>query len=301
MTRNRYRGFFWPAILILAGILALLANIGVLSADRLSKLGDLWPLVLIVIGLELIARRAFQGPAAEMAGALIVILAVGGAVAYVALGPNTVGGIHTLDTSEAVGKVNHASLEIDAGAATITVTGTDLGTDLYHAHIEYQGQKPDVNLDRSSGLLQISQNSSGFNFFDNRRFVLDLQINASVPWKITDNTGAAAGTYKLGTVQLTSMDLNTGASREDITLGTPVGDVAISINGGALTVHLHRPSGTAASVQVSGGAVSLDFDGRQHRAIGSVSGSTATSVDSFHVDVNGGACTVTMDATAANL
>ena len=65
MNRNRYRSFFWPAILILAGILALLANTGVLSADRLNRLSDLWPLVLIVIGLELIAWRLFQGPAAD--------------------------------------------------------------------------------------------------------------------------------------------------------------------------------------------------------------------------------------------
>jgi hypothetical protein len=57
----RYRSFFWPAVLILAGIVALLVNIGAFPVERLILLVNLWPLILIVIGLELIARRALQG------------------------------------------------------------------------------------------------------------------------------------------------------------------------------------------------------------------------------------------------
>jgi uncharacterized membrane protein len=55
--RRNYRSFFWPVVLILAGILALLVNAGIISTDRLSLLEDLWPVILIVIGLELLARR----------------------------------------------------------------------------------------------------------------------------------------------------------------------------------------------------------------------------------------------------
>ena len=35
---HRYRSFFWPAVLILAGVVALLVNTGALSADRLYQL-----------------------------------------------------------------------------------------------------------------------------------------------------------------------------------------------------------------------------------------------------------------------
>ena len=78
-------------------------------------------------------------------------------------------------------------------------------------------------------------------------------------------------------------------------MGPPTGIVPIRINGGALTVHLYRPPGSGAAVAVSGGAVSLDFDGRQHRAIGNVQDSTGSGADMYRVEVNGGACTVTMD------
>jgi hypothetical protein len=293
---RRYRSFFWPAVLILIGVFALLVNSGVISTDRLSLLADLWPVILIVIGLELLSRRALPGQSGDVAAVLIVLLAAGGAIAYIALAPNP-GTTHALDSSAAVGNLDHASLEVDAGSANITVGGTKavvLGSDLYHAHITYSGPKPDVSFDRSNGRLQISQSNSGFGF-QSRRFTLDLQISSNVQWKITSNGGASTETFNLGNVQVGSIDINTGASREDITLGPPTGIVPITINGGALTVHLHRPPGTGAAVTVSGGAVSLDFDGHQNHAIGNLQESTGSGTDMYRVDVSGGACTVTMD------
>jgi hypothetical protein len=295
---RRYRTYFWPAVLILIGVFALLVNAGVITTDRLNLLGDLWPVILIVIGLEILARRGLPGQAGDVAAVLIVLLAAGGAVAYVALAP-TGGATHQVDFHDSVGSLNHASAEIDVGAANVTVTGSSsLEGDLYRAHITYSGSKPEVSLDRSDGTLTISQGNSGFSVFQTRRFTLDLQINSSVPWAISSNGGASTETYRLASVPLKSMDLNTGASREDITLGTPTGVVPITINGGALTVNLHRPAGTGASVSVSGGAVSLTFDGHQNHAIGDLQQSTGNQSDMYRIEVSGGACTVTMDTTA---
>jgi hypothetical protein len=298
ITVRRYRGYFWPAVLILIGVVAFLVNSGVISSDRLNLLFDLWPVILIVIGLELLARRALPGQNGDVAAVLIVVLAAGGAIAYIALAPNpsTSG---KLDSHAALGNLDHATLEIDAGAANITVTGTSsLEGDLYHATISYSGPRPEINLDRSNGSLTISQGNTGFGVFQTRRFTLDLQISSSIPWTITSDGGASTETFNLASVPLKSMDINTGASREDITLGSPSGVVPITINGGALTVNLHRLAGVGASVSVSGGAVSLDFDGRQHHAIGSAEDSSGSGADMYRVEVSGGACTVKVDTAA---
>src|SRR5690349_22374980 len=84
----RYRSFFWPGVLILAGVIALLVNTGVLPVDRLIELVGLWPLILIVLGLELIVRRTLRGTTGDVAAALIVLIAIAGAAAYVTLAPN---------------------------------------------------------------------------------------------------------------------------------------------------------------------------------------------------------------------
>src|SRR4029077_13585745 len=77
-----YRSLFWPAVLILVGVFALLVNGGFVPVERLDRLADLWPLILVVIGLELVVRRSLQGPSAEIAAVLVVLLAIGGAAAY---------------------------------------------------------------------------------------------------------------------------------------------------------------------------------------------------------------------------
>jgi hypothetical protein len=68
-------------------------------------------------------------------------------------------------------------------------------------------------------------------------------------------------------------------------------------------VNIHRPAGTATSVAVSGGAVSLDADGRQTHAIGRAnwdSPNFSSATDGYRIEINGGACTVTVDANGAN-
>jgi cell wall-active antibiotic response 4TMS protein YvqF len=299
--RTRYRSFFWPLVLIVVGLIALLVELNVISADRLYRLADLWPLILIVIGLEIIARRALHGVAVDVATALILLIAAGGAVAYVAVGPAIPGGTQTFDASDPIGNLSAASLQVDVGAVNLTVHGnSSLGGDLYRAHIEYSGPKPTVTLDKSTGVLRISQDG-GFAIFGNRRFLVDLQINPAATWSIRVASGAATDTFDLTTLKVSSIELRSGASREDLTLGPPKGIVPITVDGGAVTVRVHRPSGTAVSAHVSGGAVNLTADGHHEGGVGNLSWQSdgfAGATDAYRIEVSGGACTVTVDASS---
>src|SRR2546429_5527796 len=94
---RQYRSFFWPGLLILVGVLALLANTNVISVERLDRLTDLWPVILVVIGLLLIVRRTPMPAATEaIAAARIPLPAVAGADAHDANQPALPSGIHTL-------------------------------------------------------------------------------------------------------------------------------------------------------------------------------------------------------------
>jgi cell wall-active antibiotic response 4TMS protein YvqF len=294
---RQYRSFFWPGILILIGVLALLANLNILSPERLNRLADLWPVIVIVLGLLLLVRRA-PIPAATEAIAVTAVLLVAavGTVAYVALGPTTPGGTHVLDAHQAAPGNGQASVEIDVGGATIKVTGSDsLGSDIYKAHIIYSGPVPTVDFDQSANHLQISQNGGTFFFFTSQRFQVDLQLNTNTTWDIVIHSGGSTNTLDLANTKLSSLELNTGGSTEDITLGPPSGAVPININGGALNVRLHRPADAAAFVRVEGGSVNLNFDGKSSHAFGSVEAGSQDAADRYDVQVNGGACNVTMD------
>ena len=296
----RYRSFFWPGVLILAGVIALLVNTGTITGDRVIQLLTLWPLILIVIGLEIIARRAIRGTASDVAAALIVLVAVAAAVGYVAIAPSP-SAASTLDATGPKGDLRQASLEVNVGSANVTITDGDLGQDLYRAHIAYSGEKPDLQFEASSGALRIDQNNRSIFGLQSQRFVMTLRLTSSVAWSISENTGASNDTINLIHTTVTAVRVNAGAAREDITLGPASGVVPIHIQGGAVTAHIHRPSGTSASVEVSGGAVSLDADGHSYHAVGRVAYSTGDlGSDHFGIDVNGGACTVTLDTTTAS-
>ena len=80
--RHHYRGgLVWPVILIGAGVIFLLNNLGVLSWGVWETLWRLWPVLLIAIGLDiLIGRRSILG------SLLVVLLLVAALVAAVSLG-----------------------------------------------------------------------------------------------------------------------------------------------------------------------------------------------------------------------
>ncbi len=299
MAQRRYRSFFWPALLILIGLIALLANTGQITTDRLILIVNMWPLILIVIGVELMVRRSLHGPVGDAVAALVVLIAVIVAATYVALAPNPAAA-HTLDVSAPAGELSHGAVEIDVGSGTITI-GPGAGEDLYHAHIRYSGDKPDVSLDRSSGRLRIRQQNNSFFGVETPRFVLDLQLDPAVTWKIGENTGATTDTLNLSQLPVSGISVNTGASTENITLGPPAGVVQVDVNGGALTVHVHRPAGTEASISVAGGANSLTADSRSFHGIGDLSYQSSgfsTASDAYRIRVNGGACTATLDSSA---
>ena len=53
----RGRGLLFPLLLIGIGVIVLLVNTGVLSQDALQRLGALWPLLLVILGLQLILNH----------------------------------------------------------------------------------------------------------------------------------------------------------------------------------------------------------------------------------------------------
>src|SRR5438874_6768099 len=73
MPRNR--GLILPLILIGIGVVVLLANTGVLSRQAVERLGDLWPLLLVILGLQLILNHTLhrlQATLFGLAGAAVV-------------------------------------------------------------------------------------------------------------------------------------------------------------------------------------------------------------------------------------
>jgi hypothetical protein len=295
---GRYRGFLAPLILIAGGVLVLLANLDYIKWESLLRLLDLWPVVLILVGIQIIASRMLPASVAAATGTAAVALALIGAILYVALAPPLPPGTPR-DFSDKTQGLRQATLEIDLGSVRLDVRGAPLDSDLYQAHFDFPlGEGPRANLDRSAATVRIESGDHHFGWlgFGGRRHAT-IKLNDSVAWAIRVNSGASHQVLELSQVQVTRVDVDGGASHLELTLGKPSGEVPITINGGASHVVIRRPPGTAVRIRVSGGASSLSADGSQlsgHDELTWDSGYAGAS-DRYDIKIDGGASHVTLD------
>jgi hypothetical protein len=295
MTRNR--GLLVPLGLIAIGIIVLLANTGVLSAQALERLGDLWPLLLVILGLQLILNQILPRQQATLIGIGAAAVIVVAAIAYAALGPSTAFGTQRLDSSQRLGGLSSATLDLNYAAATIQVQGGTLGDALYQAHVDYPGGEnpPTISLDRETGRLQIRESSSfsPFHLFGAQRRNLRLVLTDQIPWSIQIGGGAANLRLDLRHAQLSKLEIAGGANQLDAQLPTPKGTVVINVSGGAINVTIRAPSHSPWRVTVSGGVSAISINGNSSANLGGdfqqQSPEYGAATNRFDIEITGGA------------
>jgi hypothetical protein len=298
MYRNR--GLLFPLVLIAIGVVVLLSNTGVLSSDALLRLADLWPLLLVILGLQLILNHTLPRQQATLIGLGATVVIVAAAVAYAALAPTTALGTRQANSSESLGGLTVATLDLNYSGATVDIKGGSLGDSLYQARVDYPGSDnpPTISLDHESGTLQIKQ-SSGFiplNLFGASRRHVAVTLTDRIPWSITISSGTTNAHLDLRRLQLAKMDISGGVSRMDAQLPSPKGTVVINISGGVSSLTLRAPAGTQWQVVASGGVSGLQINGSSYAAIGGnfqrQSPGYAAASDRYDIEISGGASRV---------
>src|SRR5689334_7797959 len=117
----RGRGVLFPLLLIGIGVIVLLVNTGVLSQEALQRLGDLWPLLLVLLGLQLILNHTLPRPQATWVGLAATVIIVIAAVLYASLAPVATLGTRQADVSERLGGLSAATLDLNYSGATVEV------------------------------------------------------------------------------------------------------------------------------------------------------------------------------------
>ncbi len=300
MTRGW--ALFWGLVLVLIGGLALLFNLGLLLPEQLSRVVGLWPLLLILVGLQIVLARLLPRTAAAISLSILAFLIVAGSVGYVVTAPPARQAHRAITISGSAG--GPATLHVELGAANIKIDAGAVPGGIATGSIDYTstfGQAPDVRWDQRTRTLDVSHSMSGGPFFaPNSPDRLVLTLDSSTAWTIELDSGASTATLRLDSASLQRLTVNGGADTVDLTVGSPSGRVPVAIQGGANRVNIARPAAAALHVVMNGGANSLSVDGHdQGGAIGSVSWSSPNypAADAFEVTVDGGANRVTITSS----
>ncbi len=84
MSNNRqYRSIFWPIVLLGVGAIWLLSNLGYIQSIDLGFLVRLWPVLLIIIGLDILFGRV-----APWISAVLGLAIIGGLIAVLIYAPS---------------------------------------------------------------------------------------------------------------------------------------------------------------------------------------------------------------------
>lgn len=266
--KTHREGLVWPVMLIGAGIVFLLNNLGLLSWSIWGTLWRLWPVLLIAAGLDiLVGRRSLW---ASLAVALLLVAVLVGAVVLglpAGSGDDAFAVERTETINEPLQGAERADVEIDFGVGTLRLAALPEGNDALLKGTADLSPNEQLAIDHSgsSGVGHLTLRSqSDFpatNFSSTRsQKTWDLELNRDIPIRLTVNAGVGTATLDLVRLNLSELRLEGGVGTATVSLPSH-GRYDVSVDGGVGEITLIMPQDLAARIRVDGGLGGVTVDG----------------------------------------
>ena len=259
-----HHSFFWPIILVGVGIIWLLRNLGIIPLFSLGAILQFWPLLLIVLGLDILFSRRYP-----WIGSVVGLLAVAAVVAYLITGPQlglaTGSTVKTETFSEPLGSTATVRYMIDASSSPVNVSALDTNDkDLILANITHRGtMRFDVSGSEDK-IVRISEeyyNTDWFNWdFSFDRMKWDIALSPNVPTEFDLNGGSGSLDMDLRGLQLTAFAGDFGSGSSDIRLPETKESYTADIQSGSGSVTLDLPEQTSLTLTLDTGSGSTSVD-----------------------------------------
>lgn len=282
-----------PLILITIGALFLLANFGYISSTFWLTLIQLWPLLLIFAGVEILLSRSGWG---QLLTLLVGLLAMGG-ILWLALNPTTLNfgaGMQTVTVNKTRDGVTSGELVLNPAVGEVTVKSLDnaspnwvQGALAHPGSTEIQEQ---YNV--SNGNAQLNLNSSGTAvFMGNATSQWNLLLAPHVPTRVNIDTGVGGSRLDLNALNVTTLQLHTGIGGADVVLPAHAGTVTAKLDSGIGTLNVLIPQGVPARIRSHTGIGGANINQTRFPRVGDdlyESPGYASATDKIDLDVNAG-------------
>jgi hypothetical protein len=253
----------WGVFFIVLGAVPLAVQSGALDADVVRNAWNLWPLVLIGIGLSLVlARTRFA-----VLGGLVVAVTfglMGGALLATGItwgtgfGTCGFGGGGGESFPAQAGTFTRAAtvrLEMDCGE--VTATAAD-GSGWTVDGTADAGRTPDVQADEGRLAVRTPDRAGMAIGADGSRWQVTLPRDVAVAMDLTVNAGSGDLDLAGMTVPSLGASVNAGEARLDLSGSRGTERVDASVNAGSLVLLLPMPSGTLrGNVSVNAGSAEI--------------------------------------------
>jgi hypothetical protein len=227
----RRGNLFWGVIIVLAGVLLLLNQLGLLPVSAWALF---WPIVLILLGVwfllgPVMARRNLKDEALSI----------------------------PLDGA------SQADIQIRHGAGRLEVTALPSSGDLISG--TFTGGVYEEHSRQGSALRVQMQNPDNMVFgwppmAGPQGYHWNFALSKDIPLKLELRTGASETELDLSQLKVTEVELRTGASSNQITLPANAGYTRLRVHAGAASINIRVPDGVAARIRYQGGLSGINID-----------------------------------------
>ena len=245
----------WGIFLVIVGAIPLAVAQGWIPDD--IRWWELWPLILVGIGLAILLRRTSFAPLGGLVVAATFGAIVGGALAgggFPTLTGGCLGGTNGSPFPAQSGTLSggSASVRLEMGCGDITVA-TATGSDWRIEGTSDGGRPPTIDRSGSSVKAQVASNGNVFGA--RSAWSVTLPTAPKTDLSISENAGSAR--LGLGGMDLGSLDatVNAGDGRIDLT-GTTPSHLAVTVNAGSARIQLPGAS-MSGDLTVNAGSISL--------------------------------------------
>lgn len=256
---GRERGIGLGVFLLSIGVIFLLFNVGVISWSIFDALFYLWPLILVVIGVNIIFRKHWV---VRLVTWLLFLATLIG-FSYFSVDFNGKGNILTSQNPVIVEKpanIQKSTLKLSMGACAIDVaSGSDklLEAEIRDRNIRFAS---DADTNGNAPTLTFKRNQSADVHWNNS-VVNSFRLNKDVPWDINVDTGASKCVLDLSQLKVDSLDYNGGASKFSATFGNKSSLTEIKIDAGVSNIDLTIPESAGIRVRVDKGLSNSNLNG----------------------------------------
>lgn len=250
----------FPLLLVAIGIVLLLQTLGVLTWDLWATLWKFWPVLLVLVGVSLVLRRASRW---LMLVLTVVLLGGSIGVAIAIHGPLVGGGAYSGTFSEPLGSTEKARVEMDFSAGRLLVGALPASSDML-VEGQYQGASREVRKTvrriGSETTVTLSRDWGAVTWPRSPKEEWNVRLAVGVPLDMDVDLGASEADLDLTDLKVVEFKLDAGAADIEVTFPRAAGETNAVVKVGATRLELIVPEGVAASITLKSGLSSLDVD-----------------------------------------
>lgn len=236
-------------ILILLGIFWMLENLGVITWSLWDGINDLWPLVFVIIGVNIIFKKNAFVPMITWIVFFLILIGYGFFQGQRLGQLEPINGGNVQITKET--GVSRGVLDLDFGAGNIYIGNTKeflVDANVPNSYIQNKvsrrdgGKTVDVQFQEKSHRFIKLRKNMDYHF----------RLNEDMVWDLDIDMGAASGTIDFSQLNVKDIDIDAGAVDLELVFGDKIENANVKIDTGASNIDITIPDTIGVKVKMDG-------------------------------------------------